>query len=196
MSDDPTLTLSRQGPQFETFHALDARLRLAFPPAQFHHEVVPARLSKPVFETLIRRTPFVGVGFQGMAPSSPNGSRIWRGAVNWTVFLAIQNSKKPGLLLGDAMGVGQLGVLGVALALLHGWTVRGLGTWAVGAASNMYAEDFIHDDIGLIALEASIHVEMTDEAAAAALPEFLRLGATWDLPLLDDSIINVRTPNA
>ena len=191
-SDNPTLTLSRRGALFDAASALQARLELAFPPAQFEHQVVPARLSKPVWERLTRRCPFIGRGFAGLTPARPNSQRIWRGDAAWTVFLGVQNSKMPGLLLGDALMVGQLGLVGVATALLHGWTVRGLGTWQVGAMSNLYAEEYIHDDIGVVAVEVSVGIEMSDEAAAMALPEFLQLGATWDLPPLDTQVLDVR----
>lgn len=190
---DPTLTLAARGPLFDANKALVERLELAFPRRQFDHRAVPAKLSKAMFESLCTRTPFVAHSFQGLQPPATN-SRTYRAAASWMVYVGIRNQHPGKLLTGDTGGVGVLGMAGLATALLHGWTVRGLGTWSVGAVTNAYSEDWLHDDLGLLAVDVSISLEVTDEEAAAALPEFLRVGATWDLPPIGEQTTSVRDP--
>ena len=179
----PTLRLSQRGPLFDCRAALKTRLELAFPPRQFNHQAVPAKPSKQTWDRLLLKTPFVGLCWLGLTPSSQTG-RIFHCEAGWLIYLGCKNQKPQNLLDGDDYGVGQLGLAGLAVALLHGWSEQNLGSFTVRSVDNAALQEFINEEIGVVALQVDCSLSVVDPDAAEALPEFLRTGATWDLPLI------------
>ncbi len=187
----PTLTLATRGPLFDAQAALRARLELAFPPAQVAFITIPARPTKATWDRVIAKPPFVGLCWLGLRPS-PETGRLFHCASDWLVYLGCRNTTPAGLLQGDLYGVGQLGFASLGAAILHGWSAPDIGTWTVQAVDNAALQEMVNEDVGIVALQVSCTLTLIDTEAAAALPEFLRLGAVWSLPPLDDRTIDVR----
>lgn len=186
------VALSTEGPLFDAAASLEARLLLAFPADQFMHHVVPARITKTLFDRLSSRSPFVARGFAGLQSHERNGRR-YHCAASWMVFLGVKNGRPDLMLAGDRFMPGQIGVTGAGVQMLHGYTEKGLGTWMVGAVENLFADDWMNDEVGLIGLRVSIDLELVDGAALARdEPDFLRLGITWELPALPEQVLTVR----
>ncbi len=177
----PTLRLSQRGPLFDCRAALKRRLEFAFPPRQFHHLTLPARPSKPTWDRALLTMPFIGLVWLGLTPSSNTG-RVFHCDAGWLVYLGCKNQRPEHLLEGDPLGVGQLGLAGLAIALLHGWSEQGLGSFWVKSVDNAALQEFVNEEIGVVALQVDCSLSVVDPDAAEALPEFLRVGAQWDLP--------------
>ncbi len=82
---------------------------------------------------------------------------------------------------------------GLTTALIHGWTQPGLGSWSVKSVENAAFQEWVNEEVGVVALQVSCALSLIDVEAAEALPEFLRVGGEWSLPALDDRVIEVRT---
>jgi hypothetical protein len=186
--DQPQLTIGREGPLLDAHNALLARLTYAFPAKQFPLYIVPARISKATWARIAERAPFVAVGFAGLRPTG--SGRLYQARASWTVFVGGRQERPANLLVGDARGAGLLGMMGVAVAVLHSQTDKGVGTWQCGEASNLYDEQWANDELGVLAVEVGMELQVTDPSAAAALPNFdeLAAGLSWDLPDLDEPI--------
>ncbi len=187
----PTLRLATRGSLFDCQAALESRLEVGFPSKQFTRAYLPAKPSPATWKRVLVRPPMVGICWLGLAPDEKSG-RIMRGTSDYLLYFACRNPKPEQLLLGDSYGVGMLGLAGLATALLHEWTVPDLGTWSVRSIDNAALQDFIDEEIGVVAIQASCTLSVVDPDAAAALPEFLRLGADWTLPALDNTTLDVR----
>lgn len=181
-------TLVTAGPLFGAHLALKARLEAFFPPSQFAHGVVPARLSPQGWQRLLHRTPFVGIGWGGLAPDKASG-RWLRGDMQWTVFLAARSTHAPETrLLGSPQSPGIYGMVQVAAAALHGFTIKGeahpdsgaVGTVAVGDVANLTVDGWEDEATVMAGLSVTVGFGLADGVSVAALDEFLRLGATWE----------------
>ena len=184
--DRPQLTLLRDGALLDAHAALKRRLGFAFPPKTFATYEAPARISRGTWARIGERTPAVVVGFSHVEPGRGT-DRLYSGRAVWNVFLVVKQPRIDNMLAGDArMPGGLLGLAQVAVAVLHSQTDREVGTWFCGAVQNYYDEGWANDDLGVIGIEVSLQVQITDPAAAAALPNFMRLGVAleWDLPPL------------
>lgn len=188
----PTLTLATRGPLFDCQQALWARLELGFPAKQFGRAILPAKPSKDTWKRAFIKPPMVGIAWTGLTPEKESG-RIMKCTSDWMLFFAVHNQRAEKLILGDDYGVGMLGLAGLATALLHEYVAPGVGVWSVNSIDNAALQDFIDEEIGVVALSVSCRLSVVDDAAAAALPEFLRTGAQWTLPLLDlETVTDVR----
>lgn len=180
--------LTAAGPLFLMQAALAARLQAAFPPREFQHDVVPARLTQAGWARLLQRTPFVGLSWTGMKPGTASGRHL-DAAANWTVFLASKNSAGPKLgLLGDRMGPGQLGLAQVAAFALQGYTIPGAGTVRVDDVANLYADSWGEEAGTLTGINISIGFKLQQLGGEAPAPgvshdtsidDYLRHAATW-----------------
>lgn len=191
---DPVLA----GPLHRQYAQLRARLELVFPPDRFAHEMVPARLSPSIWTTLVRRKPFVGLGFTGVRAGDQSGRALQSDAI-WDLFLVASNVRPAARLLGDAQGPGGFGMLTVAILALQGLTIAGAdpaeasGTVGITGASNSFFEGDADEQTVLIRVGLSIP---TYWRQALPLEEFLRTHVVWDFPVTgaatDDN--SVRTP--
>jgi hypothetical protein len=168
------------GPLHDAHAALVARLAAFFPPAQFASAEVPARLTPQGWARILRRTPFVGLGWRGVAPDRQVG-RLLRGQSQWAVFLSVRNEHALGArLTGTPQGPGLYGMVQVAAAALHGWTIAGLGAVAMTGIENVTIDGWDDEATAIAALTLDIGFALDHPAAVAGLDEFLRAGAVWE----------------
>lgn len=171
--------LTSSGPLFAMHEAIAARLRLAFPPARFNHEILPAALTPPMWSDLTRRTPMVALGFVGIRLIEPNGSRLFRARAEWRVVPVIRNPAGPrARLLGDSQGPGQLGLIQVAIAALHGLAVPDVGDINVTDAGNLYAEGYADEAAALTGVTISGVFNLLP-GDGSDIADFLRHAADW-----------------
>ena len=181
MAIDPTLA----GPLHRQYAVLRARLELVFPRDRFAHEMVPARLSPSTWTVLVRRKPFVGLGFTGFTPAADSG-RVLRGDALWDLFLVASNIRPAERLLGDAQGPGGFGMIGVAIFALHGFTIAGddqataAGTIAVTGVANSYFDGDADEQTALIRVSLAVPLLWRPPLD---LEDFLRTRVTWDFPV-------------
>lgn len=160
------LYIVRPGPIAAIGLALAERLKLAFPPEKFEHHFVPAKLDGAVWAKLLRRTPFVAVGFAAVEGNRGGSSSLFTGTTGWTIFLATRNERGPReRFFGDSMAPGALQMAQAAIVVLHGYRLLvdgvGVGTVNVQSAANSYAEDWKDDAVALVTLEALVPVSLS-----------------------------------
>ncbi len=180
------------GPVAAMHRDLALRLALAFPPAQFQHRTMPARLTPSEWARYTERCPFVGLGFVRMAPASGAlvRPRVWSGRAEWLVMFVVRNPKIEAQLLGDGLGCGLAGMLAVATAALHGRGIAGIGACQVGEGGAAYSESWASENASAAALNISVPFDLVDQAGLARLDDFLRLGQRW--AGLPDLVADVR----
>jgi hypothetical protein len=172
-----TIEFVSAGPLVRATQALEARLKLIFPPAKFEHAFMPAKLGKTEWKQLTRRTPFVGLGWNEIEPSKDDG-RLFVGPARFTVFLVTKNSSgiRP-RYLGDALAPGLFQMVQAAVAAVHGHSVKDLGSFMVTKAGNLAAEAWDEDESAIGGVDVDIPmampmrsaVQLTDEELAKTL---------------------------
>jgi hypothetical protein len=177
-------------PFHATLAGLNARLDLVFPATTFGRPIVNPKLTTGEWKELTQRTPLVGIGWDALAPTSPE-SRLYVGTTKWTVFLVARNVAGPlQRLAGDALGVGLWDMVTAATAVLHGATIPDVGTAFVSSVQSMVSEAWDMENLVLACLDVSVGVTMTTAAAAAAAANpgqddgvglLQTLGITWSL---------------
>ncbi|WP_439596461.1 hypothetical protein [Falsiroseomonas sp.] len=171
-------SLTQAGPLFAMFAGIEARLQAAFPPREFEHAVMPPRLSPSAWAKLVRRMPFVGLGFVGATPSAASGRRFDAGA-DWTLVMVNQNSRgHRERLLGDSLGIAQLGMAQVAAAALHGLTIPAVGTVSVTSLGNLWVEGWEAEGANVTGLNLRCGFSLVP-AGDGTLDDFLRHAADW-----------------
>lgn len=162
--------------------AVRARLELGFPPSRFEHQFMPAKISQAEWKSLMRRTPFVGLGWNALDPTRDVG-RLFTGESHWSLFLATRNSASiRGRYFGDAQGPGLFPLVTAAVAMLHGWTIPEIGSVAVTKAANVYAEGW-EDESAIAAVDFCVATVIPVAGAVTApwdLGTFEELGITWN----------------
>ncbi|MDA8049966.1 MAG: hypothetical protein M0002_08170 [Rhodospirillales bacterium] len=170
------------GPLSRIGRAVQARLQLVFPLAKFEQQFMPAKLGPAEWKSLMRRTPFVGLGWADVEANRDAG-RLFAGESRWSVFLATRNTGSVGArYFGDAQGPGLFPMVQAAVALLHGWTIPAIGTAMVSRAANVYAEGW-EDEAAMAAVDFAVATEITVAGALTApddLGLFQKLGVTWN----------------
>ncbi|SOC83118.1 hypothetical protein SAMN05421890_1563 [Ensifer adhaerens] len=165
--------------------AITERLRLAFPEKTFTIERVPQVLTIKEFERLSRISPFIGLAWTGMKPDSDTG-RSLEGKMTWRLILIYRASSTPeARFKGDRRGLGLDSMIDVSMALLHGWTLPGVGRAAVTLANSVIADGW-SDDLLVIAqvdFEIRFNAPVADYDLVTA-EELKTLATTW---ALDDS---------
>ena len=184
--------LIQGGPVAMMHRDLQARLRQAFPPEQFEHRTMPARLTPEGWSRFTQRTPVVGLGWVKMTPVQNRAvrPRVWSGHAHWMIFLVCRNPREDAQLLGDTLGVGMAGMLAVATAALHGHSIAGIGGAEVGEGGQAYSDGWANADLAQAALNVSVPFDLVDLAGLARLDDFLRLGQRW--AGLPDLVANMR----
>ena len=177
-----TLTAVLPGTLATIARALQGRLQLVFPLTLFQHGFVPAKVTAKEWGKLTTRTPFVGLGWNDVAPAS-NAGRLFAGESVWTVFLTARNAGSIGArYFGDAQGPGLFTMAQVAAAVLHGFTIEGVGSVMVRRVANAFGEEW--DDgqaIALVDVAVSTVLDIPDAIGAPDdLGLFKTLAATWN----------------
>lgn len=163
---------------------LQKQLQLAFPPAFFEFSFMPPRLTAQEWERLVRRTPFIGLGWNDV-DATRNAGTLFKGESHWTVFVVVTNQSSVGArYYGDAQGVGLFQVVQAAIAVLNGHTVPGVGTCLVTKAANAYAEGWNKENIAMAAIDLAVNVTMSPGATLIG-PDvtpatFKQLGIGWE----------------
>ena len=176
--------------------AIMARLRLAFPQHLFQLSLLPPAPKKRDMDTIVTRKPFLGLAWTGMTISS---ARVLQGPAKWVLILVAQNQRSvEERLKGDALGIGLFGMVSAAAGVLHGYSLADHGALAVASADGALIEDWGDDSLAIAALELTMPL-ILDVDPADNPQDFLRLGATWNLPGPPGQgepsyQINVRTP--
>ena len=178
-----SFTIASPGPIAAMGDAIADRLKFAFPTTKFAHDFIPAKLDKATWGRLLRRLPFVGLGFVQLHPVG--GGRQFVGDAHWVVCLVTRNEAGPRQrFFGDRLAPGALQMMQVAVAMLQGHTLEGLngpiGTIAGVTAENGYAEDWADDAVAMIALSLTVPIAF---GVAEAL-------ANVDVPLLGSSRVD------
>ncbi len=156
------VSLRSPGPVIQIGEAISARLKRVFPETKFEHAFVPAKLDAAQWIKLLRRTPFVGLGFADIVPKPESGQQFI-GHVTWAVFLATRNESGPRQrFYGDAVAPGVLQMMQAAVGMLQGHTLRDgdtkLGSVFVAHAANAYAEDWKDDTLAMVQLGLSVAI--------------------------------------
>lgn len=147
------IRIIQPGPLSIAALGLRARLEAVFPPAQFHHEWMPARVTPTVWSRLTRRLPMVAIGFNGFSPQAM-GHPIGRST--WSVYLAARNEAGDmARLFGDRLAPGLFGLIEIAVGALQGHQVAGGGTVDVEAANHAFVDGF-EGDMALATLDLSV----------------------------------------
>ena len=159
------LFIKSRGPIIEIGEAIAERLKFAFPPERFTHEFLPAKLDARQWDKLLRRTPFVGLGFADNEPKL-DSSNHFTGAVTWAVFLGTRNESGPrARFYGDKQAPGVLQMMQVAVAALQGHTLKAdgvkLGTVYAVRAANAFAEEWKDDAVAMVQLGLSVMTTFT-----------------------------------
>lgn len=151
MSYDYAASPLLPGPLVAQGQAIFERLGVAFPTTYFKQRFLPPKLNAKAWaEITTGNQPFLGLGWNGLAPTGDNS--MMQGANSWTLLIAVRRQGTDlQRYFGDAQGPGVLTLVGVAAALLQGATCSG-GTIRVAKVTNVAAEGW-GDDCAIVALE-------------------------------------------
>ena len=143
-------------PLHAVFHALSHRLAVVFPPEHFAHDMVPAQLSKPAYDAIAQRAPFVGLGWDAVPPHPRNG-RLFVADQTWTLFLVTKNvAGVRQRFVGDRFGIGLFHMVTAAIATLSGHTIANVGTIEVASCANMVSREWDMGDAAMATL--TLHI--------------------------------------
>ncbi len=168
-------------PLERTYAGLAELLRAAFPPAKFMHQVVPAKLTRTNWPDLTRVTPFVGLGWDGIRRT--RDGQLWIGVSRWSVWLTVSNSgSDQARLLGDGQGPGLATMTTLAVAVLNGRTIPGVGSVSAAEGNAAIVElEGENRATALVSLEVGLDLALDSVIEQPAdLGEFLRMGLTWN----------------
>lgn len=175
-------TLASPGPLAKTALALQTRLQVAFPPALFAFDFVPAKVTKETWRKLTRKTPFIGIGWADI--EGGRNLRFFQGESRWSVFLATKNTSGIlGRYFGDALAPGLFTMVEAATAALQGFTIPDVGSTGITRGSNVFVEGW--DDEDMVVATLDVTVGLTIRMADVLLNvgdegEFNELSIDWN----------------
>lgn len=159
--------------------AIWGRLEDFFPASHFARADVPARITPQGWKRLVRRTPFVGLSWRGIAPDAAN-TRLFKGRSQWSVFLAARNEHAPETrATGGATGPGLLAMAHVAVFCLGGFTIPDVGSITITEVANLSADGWDDEAAAVAGVSFDLPLGIGAGLTAEAIDEFLRFGATW-----------------
>ena len=162
--------------------ALQAQIAALFPPASFELRMVPAALTVKSWSELFRRGPWVGLGWGGFTAtgSLPTGGAS--GTARYSLFLAVKNAKGPAeRYFGDAVGIGLMPMVSVAVGGLHRWKMPGVGSVLVSKVDHG-ALDGADESIAMAAIDLEVGGVALDVAGGIGgftVGDFQKLAATY-----------------
>lgn len=160
--------------------AVEARLRTAFLANRWSFQRVPDPMTLDEFKRLMRATPWLGLGWTDLA-ASPQGRQV-QGQLSFSLTICVKNVGHEARFHGDRQGPGLYVATMVAAALLHGMTIRDVGTIQVTRAASAFAEGFGDASIAIARLTFQVTTSLGDFLGAVAqLPELKELISGWDL---------------
>ena len=175
--------------------AVMERLKTAFAAVPgVTYEYMPPRPTKADWDKVQLRCPAVAVGWQSFSPNANVGA-TYSGAIDIAVFVLSKQMRREALYFGDGTVPGVLGLSAIAIRMLHGFSVAGVGSCMVRHTAAAMEADWLSQDTAMAALLVSIpNVEFADPALALQLNDFLRLGETMvtDAVPAPQTILTVR----
>lgn len=155
--------------------AIEQRLRLGFAADRWDFAVVPDPLSLDEFKGLVRRTPFLALGWRQLNPDKDVGRRF-SGAMGLRLTIVVKNPQSRARFLGDRLGPGLFPSIAGALALLNGFTIRGVGTLSATACAQAYAEGYADADCAIATIDLTMQIALGDVLGLlAASDDFLSM---------------------
>jgi hypothetical protein len=173
-----------------TAAALEARFRTRFPANKWFWQLTPHPFTTNEFRSVTGNTPLIALSWMGLTPTASPGRRF-TGRCEMRLTVLVKNqSQRSARFLGDARGPGLFPAVGAAVALAHGYTVDGLGTFLVTGVGQTYAEGFEDLSMAIATVDLEINLAWGDYFnAAAGEPDFLRAltnfstdGEDWGAP--------------
>lgn len=155
----------KPGPMDRFAAALEDRLKTVFPPTRFTMDWVPASPSQSQWLRLLRKPPFIGLGWTMIDPVHGGAQRQFIGDITFTVLLAVSNEAGPrNRLLGDKMAPGVMTLAQVAAVILHGHTFADLGTAHVTQIAHASLDGFEAENLGMaqIMLKIPLRIGLAD----------------------------------
>ena len=136
--------------------AIEARLRLGFPESHFQFDLMPYALTLEEFGRTVKRIPFLGLGFSGIAPDRGNG-RFFQGKAKWTLILVTRNAQSAAArFLGDGLGAGLFEMIDAAAGLLQGADIADIGPATITAIDATVADGWTEDGTVLASVDFEI----------------------------------------
>ena len=164
------------------------RLEVALPPRWFTYRWAPARFDRAAWRALTQRPPSIGLGFQGFDAVQTTGDLT--AMSQWHAFVVTRNEGGPEpLLFGDTLAPGQLAIAETAAAILHGFTLPGLGTIQVTSAGNAFFEEETDQTISVTGIEMTVKADLS-------LSRVLRAFALQPADLTSQNIVWGFPPNS
>lgn len=190
------LTFRTPGPLSIVGAGLTDRLKQTFPPALFEHAFMPAKLTPQAWTALVRRTPFIGLGWNTL-DAEPVLARQFRGASRWTVFLVTRNSSGPlGRYFGDAQGPGLFQMVEAASVMLQGYDLPGVGNVVVKSAANSIAEGWEDGGAAIAAIDVDVSIDMSRAdmiTAGLSVDDLSSTHVAWDFLPATGSLADTHT---
>jgi hypothetical protein len=162
-------TVIKPGPLERVGLGIEEHLGRVFPANRFAFEWLPAKVTKSVWQKLMRRAPVIGLGFNRIG--NVETSSGFGATTEWSVYLAVSNERSAkDRLVGDPLGIGLLPMMAVAGAVLNGRTLPDLGTISVREITHAFTEDFEDDSVAIGALELHVKLDMAPINVFAGVP--------------------------
>jgi hypothetical protein len=158
------------------------RLEIAFPPRLFMHAYMPSRVTPQVWTELLRRTPFVGLGWAKLGPKPGTPANQYRAECTWSAFLVVRNPNgQEARMFGDRQGPGMFKMIRAAIAVLHGAALNGVGTLQVTDAGHGFMEGYEKDDISMGAVDflCDVNISLAGTLRGITAPALEEIGITW-----------------
>ncbi len=168
------------GPLGLVARALQARLQLVFPVTRFQHDLVPAKVTAETWKALLKRTPFIGLGWN--AVNEGGTLNEFDGRSHWSVYIVLKHATVEGQFFGDAQNAGIFQLAAAAVGVLHGFTIPRLGSVLVTQAASIASEHW-EKDAAAVLIDLSINTSLAVPDVVTApgdLGEFERVMATWN----------------
>ena len=121
---------------------------------------MPARVTPDVWKQLIRRPPFIGVGWPGFHTGNGSMSEL-NGNSTWNVHLVTVNQRGPAArYFGDDAAPGLFDLVCAGTAILHGYTIPGGGTIQVAQADCTYVEGYNDPNLAMATIELMVRTSI------------------------------------
>lgn len=169
--------------------AITDRLRIAFPEKTFTIQRVPQTLTLKEFERIVHLSPFIGLAWMGFrtdddAGRSIDGEMLWRLIEVFKASSGLQTRFK-----GDAKGIGLDAMVDMSAALIHGWTIPGVGSVAVNLANSVIADGYTDEAVVIAQVDFKIRFDAPiADYGLIKLDDFRELAMRWTVNGDDDTI--------
>ncbi|NIX75388.1 hypothetical protein [Microvirga terricola] len=175
--------------------AVEARLRIWFLDKKWAFHIVPSQLTVREFEQISTRTPLLAFAWTKITPPA-NGGRSFSGQAEFTLTIVVKNQAAGAArYFGDSQGVGLFPAAALAIAVLNGWTVKGLGTLFVTDANQTYADGLNDHSLAIATIDLKATIAFGDFLGAVdAAPDFLALSTQWDVSPAEDAPTDLIEP--